>query len=253
MDETTLFNSLLLLSFLVAAVVFSTLFFIKAPYGRYIQRAWGPLITNNLGWILMESPAFIFFASLFVIGSNPKTLTLWTFFLMWEAHYIHRALIYPFRIADGRKKMPVLVMLMGMIFNSFNTYLNGRYLFSFSAGYPNTWLSDPRFLCGLALFVAGFAINRSSDRILRSLRQPGETGYRIPYGGLFRWVSCPNYLGEIIEWCGWALSTWSLPGLSFAIWTIANLAPRARSHHAWYRSQFMDYPPKRKALLPWIW
>ncbi len=253
MTEAKLFFGLVLLSFMIAAVVFSTLFFIKAPYGRYIQRTWGPLISNNLGWILMESPAALFFATCFVIGSNPKTLTLWVFLLMWEAHYIHRAFIYPFRIADGRKKMPVVVMFIGMIFNSFNTYLNGQYLFSFSPGYSNAWLSDPRFLGGLALFITGFIINRGSDRILSTLRKPGETGYHIPYGGLFRWVSCPNYLGEIIEWCGWALATWSLPGLSFALWTIANLAPRARSHHAWYRAHFSDYPRQRRALIPWVW
>jgi len=253
MNETMLFYGLLLLSFLIAAVVFSTLFFIKAPYGRYIQRTWGPLIFNNLGWLLMESPAALFFACCFVIGSNPKTLTLWAFLLMWEAHYIHRAFIYPFQIADGHKKMPIVVMLFGVIFNGFNAYLNGQYLFSLSAGYPNAWLYDPRFLAGMGLFITGFAINRWSDHILRSLRLPGETGYRIPYGGLFQWVSCPNYLGEIIEWCGWALATWSLPGLSFALWTIANLVPRARSHHAWYRSHFPDYPQQRKAMIPRVW
>lgn len=75
----------------------------------------------------------------------------------------------------------------------------------------------------------------------------------IPSGGLYRFVSCPNYLGEIIEWSGWALATWSLGGLSFAVWTAANLLPRAISHHKWYRSRFPDYPPKRLAILPFIW
>ena len=63
----------------------------------------------------------------------------------------------------------------------------------------------------------------------------------------------PNYLGEIVVWSGWALATWSLPGLAFAVWTIANLAPRARSHHTWYQETFPDYPAERKALVPWMW
>lgn len=29
-----------------------------------------------------------------------------------------------------------------------------------------------------------------------------EQGYSIPMGGLFRWVSCPHYLGEIIIYAG---------------------------------------------------
>jgi protein-S-isoprenylcysteine O-methyltransferase Ste14 len=70
---------------------------------------------------------------------------------------------------------------------------------------------------------------------------------------LFEWVSCPNYLGEIVAWAGWALATWSPAGLVFAVWTFANLAPRAWSHHRWYRSNFPEYPKERKALVPGVW
>ena len=43
-----------------------------------------------------------------------------------------------------------------------------------------------------------------SDSILASLRGPGETGYKIPRGGLFCLLSAPNYFGETLEWCGFA-------------------------------------------------
>jgi protein-S-isoprenylcysteine O-methyltransferase Ste14 len=142
---------------------------------------------------------------------------------------------------------------MGFVYNAGNAYINARHLFYLSGGYPQTWLADPRFITGFGLFIAGYATNRWADRALLRLRTSGETGYKIPYGGLFDWVSCPNYLGEIIEWVGWAIATWSLPGLSFAVWTIANLAPRARAHHAWYRANFLDYPNERKALIPGVW
>jgi 3-oxo-5-alpha-steroid 4-dehydrogenase 1 len=88
--------------------------------------------------------------------------------------------------------------------------------------------------------------------VLRALRAPGERGYKIPKGGLYEWVSCPNYLGEMIEWTGWALATWSVAGLAFAVYTIANLAPRAVAHHRWYRMQFPEYPPGRKAIIPFV-
>ena len=55
---------------------------------------------------------------------------------------------------------------------------------------------------------------------------------------------------EIVEWLGWALLTWSPAGLAFAAWTMANLVPRARAHHRWYRERFPDYPARRKALVP---
>ena len=105
---------------------------------------------------------------------------------------------------------------------------------------------------GLALFAAGYFINQQSDHILLNLRKPGETGYRVPHGGLYRYVSCPNYLGELIEWSGFALLTWSPGALMFVIWTAANLVPRARTHHAWYKERFPDYPPERRAILPWL-
>ena len=105
----------------------------------------------------------------------------------------------------------------------------------------------------VALFLFGFAVTQHADRELFSLRRPGESGYKNPHGGLYRFVSCPNYLGEILEWCGWALATWSLAGLAFALWTIANLVPRARAHHRWYRTTFSEYPAERRAVVPFVY
>jgi hypothetical protein len=254
MSEQLIINIILSISFTVALGTFIALFFISAPYGRHIRRGWGPKIPNWLGWLLMEAPSPILMTVFFFIGGAPKTVAMTIFLMMWLAHYVHRAFIYPFQIRDGRKKLPLTVMLMAVIFNTGNGYVNGRYLFHFAAGaYPITWLTDWRFILGVALFAVGFVINRWADLVLRDLRQPGETVYKIPYGGLYRYISCPNYFGEIIEWAGWALATYSLPGLAFAVWTFANLAPRAQTHHKWYRDEFVEYPLERKALIPGIW
>jgi len=93
---------------------------------------------------------------------------------------------------------------------------------------------------------------KHADAILVRLREPGGSRYRVPEGGLYRWVSCPNYLGEIVEWLGWAVATWSLPGLAFAVFTMANLVPRAMANHRWYRQEFPDYPETRRALIPGV-
>jgi hypothetical protein len=79
-----------------------------------------------------------------------------------------------------------------------------------------------------------------------------ETAYKIPFGNLFRYISCPNHFGEIIEWAGYALLCWNLPASAFFIWTSANLIPRAIAHHHWYREHFSDYPMNRKAVIPFI-
>jgi hypothetical protein len=251
--ESALYSTLLPVSFLLAVGVFITLFFVNAPYGRHMRQGWGPRIPARLGWVVMESPAALVFAACFWSGGAPRSLALLVFLGMWEVHYLYRAFIYPFRLANGRKTMPVVIVLMAFLFNAGNAYLNGRYLFTLSGGYSMSWLVHPAFLVGSALFIAGFSLNHWADRALLRLRGAGETGYQIPYGGFFEWVSCPNYLGEIIEWTGWAVMTWSLPGLSFAVWTFANLAPRAGAHHAWYRARFPEYPAGRKALIPFVW
>jgi hypothetical protein len=208
------------------------------------------MINNRLGWFFMEAPSLIIL-SWFVISSKSyfDTVVFITSFL-WIGHYFHRALIFPLRLKTKGKKMPVIIMLFAVIFNFMNAWLNGYWFANFSDGYYADWLLDPRFIIGLILFVCGFIINQYHDRILLKLRKSSRNGYQIPYGGLFKYISCPNFFGEIIEWSGFALLAWNLPALSFFVWTMSNLIPRAISHHKWYRSQFENYPKKRKAVFP---
>lgn len=239
--------------FVLAGMTFVVLLFVDAPYGRHIRPSWGPTLPNTAGWITMELPMVIVFAACFWFGRHSGNVTAWVFLGMWQAHYIHRAVVYPLGLRGTGKRMPVPIAGLAIVTNVICGYLNGHFLFTISGGYPVTWLSSLPFLIGLGLFVLGYVINRQADQILRSLRKPGETDYGIPQGGLYRWVSCPNYFGEIVEWIGWAIATWSLPGLAFAVWTAANLLPRARAHHTWYQERFPEYPPERRALLPGLW
>jgi 3-oxo-5-alpha-steroid 4-dehydrogenase 1 len=253
MTESPLYNITLIAWLLLSPVIFVTLFFIAAPYGRHIRSGWGLALNSKLGWVIMESCSPLIILISFILGKAPISVTSVIFLLLWEAHYIHRAFIYPFSLKNSNDKMPLSVVFSGIFFNLMNASLNGYYVFSLSGGYPNSWIADPRFIAGTAIFICGFIINRQSDYILGNLRRPGSTEYKLPRGGLYNWISCPNYLGEIIIWTGWAIATWSLAGLSFALWTVANLAPRAKSHLNWYREHFPDYPSSRKALLPGIW
>ena len=253
MSEGSFFNYLILSWFLLAFVIFISLFFFAAPYGRHTRNDWGPALGGKGGWLAMEAVAPLIFVILFFLGSNPITVTPIFFLIMWEAHYIHRAFIYPFSLRGRAKRMTITVVVLALIFNTANGYLNSRYIFTLSDGYTSQWLGDPRFIIGLGLFITGFIINRRADFTLRNLRKPDDSNYKIPHGGMYKWISCPNYLGEIVTWIGWATATWSLPGLAFAIWTITNLVPRAKAHHNWYHKHFANYPTDRKALVPKLW
>ena len=253
MTEPQFYNHLLIGFAALAVVLCAVLFFISAPYGRHSRRGWGPLIESRWGWLIMEAPASIlFFIYYFFDGrhSGPVPALL---LIVWQSHYFHRAFLYPFSLRSSRQ-LPLSVVGFALLFNTVNAYIQARWIFTLApeASYTNAWLTDVRFLSGVILFYTGYAVAKSADRTLRQLRRPGETHYGIPRKGLFRWVSCPNYLGEILEWAGWALALWSWSGAVFLLWTVANLVPRAYSHHKWYRMTFSDYPPVRKALIPFI-
>ena len=252
MSERELFVGLVYAWFGVAAVTFLALLWLSAPYGRHARGGWGPTVDNRLGWVLMEAPASLLMLVFFFIGDHGSGAVAWLLLGLWQVHYIHRAFIYPLGLRTHGKRMPILIPLLAILFNSVNAYINGRWVFHLSGGYATAWLADPRFLAGLCIFVFGYATNRHADFVLRNLRKPGETGYKIPRGGAYRFVSCPNYLGEIVEWCGWAMMTWSLAGVAFAVWTAANLLPRALTHHKWYQTSFEGYPKERRALIPWV-
>ena len=232
----------------LAVVTFIALCFVVAPYGRHGRSGWGPTVPARVGWMIMESPASLLFLVFYLFGEHRAQLVPLVFLALWQVHYVQRAFVYPLLMRAGGR-MPVSVMAMAIAFNVLNTWVNARWISEYGS-YPASWLADPRFIIGFVVFAAGFALNLGSDRILRRLGAPGASGYRIPYGGGYRFVSSPNYLGEIIEWTGWAIATWSLAGFSFALYTFANLAPRAMANHRWYRETFDDYPPERKALIP---
>ncbi|MBV9990311.1 MAG: 3-oxo-5-alpha-steroid 4-dehydrogenase [Alphaproteobacteria bacterium] len=223
--------------------------FVTAPYGRHVRGGWGPRISNRLGWLAMESVSLVVFAALFLIGPAHKSASAWVFFAAWVAHYVNRALVFPWRLRGRDKTMPLAIAGSAALFNTVNAGLNGVTLGWIA--YPESWLADPRFVLGLALFICGAALNLWADGRLMRLRTP-QADYALPRGGMFERVSCPNHLGEILEWSGFALRCWNLAALSFAIWTAANLIPRALSHHRWYEARFPAYPPARKAVIPWL-
>jgi len=251
MSTLTPYGAAVALEFALAVLTFVTLRFLPAPYGRYAREGWGPTLSARTGWVLMESPAVVFFIAVYAAGSHRAETAPLALLCLWQLHYVHRTLVFPFRMVSSARRVPLVVALLGMSFNVLNGWINARWI-SELGRYDTTWLLDPRFLLGAAAFGLGFFVNVSADRTLLRLRKPGDTGYHIPEGRLFKWVSCPNYLGEMVEWFGWALATWSWAGLAFAVYTVANLAPRALAHHAWYRKQFPAYPRHRKALLPFV-
>jgi len=235
--------------FALSPIVAITLLFVPAPYGRHRRAGWGPELAPRTAWIVMESPAVLVFAWVYVGGAAATGALPLGLFALWQLHYLQRTFVFPLLMRGRGAPKPLATVGMAFGFNVLNGWLNAAAISHVGTGGP----PDPgplRLALGVALFLAGFALNLHSDAILRGLRRPGETGYRIPHGGGFRWVTSPNYLGEMVEWLGFALAAGTWAAWAFWLFTVANLLPRALSHHRWYRDRFPDYPSGRKAVLP---
>ena len=135
--------------------------------------------------------------------------------------------------------------------------IRDRFISELGTHFTVDWFTDPRFIFGIVLYYGSFVLNIHSDAIIRNLRsvdevERGEKVYRIPKGGLFRYVTNPSYLTEITAFTGFAIATWSLGATFILLITIGNLVPRAFQTHRWYREKFADYPAERRALIPFV-
>lgn len=240
----------------LAVVVFVALFFVNAGYGKFYNKNWGPTLDNHLGWFLMEVPVFVSMLALWWLSERRTDYVRLVFLLLFEAHYFHRSFIFPLQLR-GHNRMPLAIVGMGALFNTLNAFMQGGWIFFISPAdmYPVEWLRSLPFIAGTVVFAAGMFINIQSDTIIRNLRQPGDTAHYLPKSGLFRYVAGANYLGEFMEWAGFALLTWSWAGAVFALWTFANLAPRAARTHDLYATEFPEEfdPQKVKRIIPFIY
>ena len=247
---------------LLAVVVYIALFHFKAGYGYLSTANWGPKINNRAAWVIMEAPAFcflLFYSVRFGLSGidtgNDKTV-LYTMAGLFLIHYFQRAFIFPL-LMRGNGKMPIAIMSMGMIFNTLNSYFIGAWLYRFapSGMYTTDWFTSIQFIIETLIFLTGMLINMDSDSVIRHLRKPGDTKHYIPRRHLYKYVTSANYFGEVTEWTGYAILTWSPAGLLFAIWTFANLAPRAKALTEKYEEEFGDEYRElhKKHLIPFIW
>jgi 3-oxo-5-alpha-steroid 4-dehydrogenase 1 len=227
-----------------------------SAYGRYtLSSRDGALMNARVAWVLQELPNLILAALCWEAGTPECTGCTANRILLglFVAHYVNRTFVFPLRMV-GSKPTPVYTFLAACTFCTVNGFLQGRSLCVW-APMGEEWLRDPRFILGVAIFFIGMLINLQADAILRGLRNgPEDTGYYIPTGGMFTYVSGANFFGEIVEWTGFAIACWSWMGLVFALSTLLNVAPRAYKHHRDYHARFgSKYPKSRKAVIPFVW
>lgn len=175
--------------------------------------------------------------------------------IAWTFHYAKRELETLFVHRFSHATMPLM-----------NLFKNSTYYWGFAA-YVAYFVNHPLYsppaedlvYIGMCMFYFMEIGNLSSHWTLRQLRPPGTKIRRIPTGGLFELVSCPNYTYEILSWVGFNLMTKTIAGILFMLAGAFQMLIWAQGKHTRYRKEFDGkegrplYPPRRKMIIPFLY
>lgn len=251
-----LFTYLLWVMSFLAIVVFICLYFITAGYGQFRTKRWGYSIDNRVAWFLMEAPVFFVMLIIWCRAGFPFHLPELILLGLFLVHYFQRSFVFP-SLMKGHSRMPLSIMMIGIIFNVINGIMQGGGLFWFpipaytqGASYLLRWNA----IVGIIVFLFGMIVNWHSDYVIRHLRQPGDTRHYLPQAGFYRYVTSANYFGELVEWIGFAIAAANPAAWVFALWTGANLIPRAHAIHRKYHEEFGDEAVgTRRRIIPLVY
>jgi very-long-chain enoyl-CoA reductase len=108
----------------------------------------------------------------------------------------------------------------------------------------------------LLLFTIGLLGNFYHHYLLATLRQPGETTYKVPHGGFFDLlggVATPHYTFEIVGWVGVALASQHYVMVMNLVAMVIYLMDRAVAQSEWNRTALKEeYPKTRKHIFPMV-
>jgi len=254
MAET--FNIFLIVMAVLAAGVYVALHFFEAGYGYLFNPKYGPPVPNKVGWVVMESPVFIAMCVLWLMSGRTWEAGPLALFVLFQAHYLQRAFIFP-------------LMLLRRVEDAAGDRRDGhgvQHPQRADAGRVDLLRLARRLLRRLvrkALHLRRGSPVHGGDGRKPPFRpyhpQPAQAGRHAPLhsprGDVPITSRRPNYFGELLEWTGFAVASWSWAGAVFAWWTFANLAPRAASLYKRYAQEFgKEFTAlKRKKIIPFIY
>ena len=244
------FGNFVQINLVLSILVMFYVAFFNIPYGKTYSKGKSFLkveISDRIAFMISHSTGPIFFVLMKLYFPNGDFFSFQSF--LFIGHYIHRTLIYPWFRKSHSKKWPI----ESLIFYTATNFVIGSTAARvqiFGGSKIPLW-GELIITCLFICFAIGTAIH---DYILCSLRSAGDRGYQIPQGLLFKWVSGPNYLLELLQWVSYAFFMPFNSGTAvFGLWLLVNISARAESNHQWYQNVFKTkYPVDRTAYLPFI-
>lgn len=254
------FNLVCTWAFALVVVCLITELCSSTAYGKFGSGAVFTL-PPRIGWWCMEIPVTVMFVYTFFIkgGSQSKELVPRICAAVVCMHYGYRGWIYPYLIRShpgATSNFSLVPAVGGWMVTITHGYLNGKWYAEYGTHLRSKkWLRDPRFICGIIIYLTGFAALVHHDNLMRDLRSTPGPRYRIPRGGLFEYATQAVYFCELWTWFGFFLISWGPNGLFIFLVSFANLVPRSVATHNWYLQKFgQEYADlNRKYLVPFVW
>ena len=250
-----------LLHWLIASyIVLGPLLFVAESTGKlsfgYSKFAKGDKrsMPSLLGWLFVYAPSIVLVWIPLLV--RDVDLSVWHIVIasMVSAHFTKRCLeVLTIHRYSGAINLDAAVLICGLY--SCVSYMFGE-VAAVEVGPGEMPIPDVGVLTitGAVIWVFGVSLNLYSHVLLARLREPGETSYKPPRGGLFSLVACPHYLGELIGWWGFSLifhHAWA-PICAFAM--TCYLAGRSNNTVRWYRELFGErIPDDWRRLLPFVY
>lgn len=217
-------------------------------------------------------------------------MTLWACFacqLMLQLHILQRLYEECCLFHKSSARMHVFGYLIGTSFYiaaPFTTMIAFLKLSTSSSvqdadfHHERSWFLQALIVCFMIAFLITTFAQHQHHRILACLRgartedkKEAEDAerYKIPNGGIFKYVSCPHYFLEVVLYllmvtffiaashdCSTQASCFYLP-MDTNLWlmfsfVLCNLSITAMKTHQWYLSRFAEYPQQRKAIIPFL-
>jgi len=178
--------------------------------------------------------------------------------LLFTLHTLRRLYENLFVSVFSRKaKINLVQYIWGLLYYTLVplTMLSESREFSLELKFEIFWTSS-QFI-GLFLFIFGCWLEFTTLSAFAEMRKKGAIqmeSHGIPQAPIFKFVSCPHYLGEVIIY----LSLWLIAANcchSLTILLLYNISAHvcmAMSSHQWYIANFAKYPKTRKAIFPFL-
>ncbi|KAF3660727.1 putative titin-like isoform X2 [Capsicum annuum] len=204
-------------------------------------------VPSKIGMIIVYTPSLIVCLSFFWIFPNGgirfamlnSVITIHLFKRVLEVLFVHKY--------SGSMAMNSAITISSSYFIAFSSLIYIQHLTKGSIE-P---IIDLKYL-GFIVFLVGAIGNFYHHFLLSKMRKKGESGYKIPKGGLFSLVICPHYLFEIVTFLGFSLISQTLFSFSSTLGTVFYLMGRSYATRKWYLSKFEDFPRNVEALVPFV-